>query len=263
MSTGIKKHLLTLGIIVCGIIFILSAYVLISYLLEGRAAEADFDELRTITEGDGSEPADEYADMVGKYRELYARNSDFVGWLRVYGMDIDYPVMQTPGDPEYYLHRNFDKEYSKAGTFFASAITDIEKPSDVTIIYGHRMKNGSMFGKLPSLDESDFYKEHRYIRFDTLTERRSYEIFCVYRTLVDTGEASEYRYYDYTDFADEADFEYFISEAKQREYFDTGVDVSYGDEIILLSTCESVRENGRVVVMGKRIPDSEAPNFSK
>jgi sortase B len=246
---------------VCAIVFAVSAYVIIDYLSKGHGAEQDVAELRHLPTGHAEGDPDTYANASERYRALFERNGDFVGWLRVRGMDIDYPVTQTPDDPEYYLHRNFEREYSRAGTLFASAIDDITKPSDVTIIYGHKMKNGSMFGTLSKLSDPDFYDEHRYLRFDTLSERRSYLIFAVCKTSVNTGEASEYRYYDYADFADEADFDGFIDEARRRQTFDAGVPVSYGDEIILLSTCEGEDDSGRLIVLGKRIPNEDAPKY--
>ncbi|MDR0357448.1 MAG: class B sortase [Clostridiales Family XIII bacterium] len=263
MSSSLKRNLLTLGIIVCVIVFALSAYIVVSYISEGKKSEAEFEELRKLPEVKAEESADKYEDIAEKYRILLKRNADFVGWLRVYDTDIDYPVMQTPREQEYYLHRNFDKEYSRAGTLFAAAGGDIGRPSDVIIVYGHKMKNGSMFGKLSKVSDPDFYEGHRFIRFDTLNERRSYLIFCVYKTAVNTGEASEYRYYDRVDFEDEAAFDDFIAEAERRQYFDTGVRATYGDEILLLSTCEGAGDNGRLVAMAKRIPNEEAPEYPK
>ncbi|MDR2157327.1 MAG: class B sortase [Clostridiales Family XIII bacterium] len=261
MSNSVKKHFLTLCIVACGIVFAVSACVLVGYFWEDRRAEADFGVLRDISAGHADGSADDFTDVIGKYESLAAMNGDFVGWLRVYGMNIDYPVMQTRNDPEYYLHRNFEKEYSRAGTPFVSAVCDVAEPGDVTVVYGHKMKNGSMFGKLSDLIDPDFYGKHRYIRFDTPVERRSYLIFCVALTTVNTGEASEYRYYDYSNFKDEEDFNRFVAGARERQCFDAGVSVSYGDEILLLSTCEGAGENGRLIVLGKRIPNAEAPKY--
>ena len=76
---------------------------------------------------------------------LYKENNDFVGWITIKGTNIDYPVMQNKKDEQFYLHRNFYKEYDFAGTPFCAAIADVDKPSDNILIYGHHLNAGTMF----------------------------------------------------------------------------------------------------------------------
>jgi sortase B len=256
-----KKIILNILIAICAVVFLVSAWYLGSYLLESKKSEDAFDRLRYTPPTRQQEETDDYAARQAYYRSLHEKNGDFVGWLRVYRMSIDYPVMQTPKNQDYYIHRNFEKDYAAAGTLFASAISDLQKPSDAIILYGHKMKNGTMFGKLSNLEKKDFYRDHRYIQLDTLTARHSYEIFCVFKTVVDTGRQSEFKYYGYADFADEADFNGLMDGARQREFFDTGVKAQYGDKILMLSTCEYSQKNGRLVVLAKEIPNDEAPRF--
>jgi sortase B len=260
MSERAKKNIFIILIIVFAGVFAVSAYMLISYFLETGKAEAEFDEIRKelkeLTEAlEPEKQKDQYKDIQPAYLALKAENKDLVGWLRIYDTAINYPVMQTISNPEYYLHRSFSREYSGSGTLFASEISEIEQPSDVIIVYGHRMKNGSMFGSFNKFTKPEYLKEHRYIRFDTLSERRTYEIFCVLRTTVETGQANEFKYYNAASFQNEDEFNSYIKEAQSKAYFETGITPAYGDELIVLSTCEYSEENSRLVIMGKRVED--------
>ena len=119
-------------IAVCAIVFCGSAAHLLFYAKDKLDAEKAFEQTRN-------------RDLA----ELYAQNSDLIGWIEIEGTKIDYPVMQTPDDPEYYLHRDFNREYSASGTpFLDSASVVLPKDNAVTwnwLIYGHNMKFGTMF----------------------------------------------------------------------------------------------------------------------
>ncbi|MDR0519756.1 MAG: class B sortase [Clostridiales Family XIII bacterium] len=252
-------------IVICAGVFAVSAYMLIDYYWKGHEAEAAFEELRPPDDGDDDTGASDgtggdskYAKRQAHYLKLQGKNSDIVGWLRVFGTDVNYPVMQTPSDQDYYLHRDFKKNQSAFGTLYASANSDIAKPSDVTIIYGHMMKNGSMFGGLKEYTSLSYMKKHRRIRFDTLSEERLYEVFCVFTESVNTGKPSEFKYYQASDFADEAEWGEFISKAKTLQLYDTGVSAAYGDELLALSTCEYSHADGRLVVLAKRVGQGES-----
>jgi sortase B len=257
-KTAGKRRLLIVLIIVCSAVFAVSAFMLIQYYLAAHESESAFDDLRLpddagASDGDWISPdPDLYAKRQAHYLDLYARNNDFIGWLKIFDTKVDYPVMQTPAERDYYLHRDFDKKYSAAGTLFASDISDTAKPSDVIIIFGHMMKSGSMFGGLKEYTSKDYLESHSIARFDTLEEERFYEIFLVFTEAVNTGKPSEFRYYDASDFADEAEFDDFLAQAKAKELYDTGVTAEYGDEILALSTCEYTHEDGRLVLLAKR-----------
>jgi sortase B len=173
--------------------------------------------------------------------------------------------VQTPDDPEYYLRRNFAKEHSVSGTIFAAGNSDLSKPSDVITIYGHHMKNSQMFGDLKHYTEKKYYKKHRYIRLDTLEQRFNYEVVAVFKVSVAHKEGVDppFPYYQYTDFADENDYNNYMALIKHFSLYDTGVDAEYGDQFIQLSTCEYTQKHGRLVVVGKRIPNEGAPVYPK
>lgn len=189
--------------------------------------------------------------------ELYARNNDLVGWLTVEGTKIDYPVMQC-GDDEYYLYHNFDKEEDKYGCLFVKSIADIHTPGTNVIIYGHHMKDDSMFGDLDRYASEEFYRQHGQIFFDTLYETRTYEVMAVFLTQVSAKEDdSGFQYYKFYQADTEEEFEDFYENVKEMSAYDTGLTAEFGDTFLTLSTCSGFAENGRFVVVAKRVDTDE------
>ena len=118
-------------------------------------------------------PVSEGEDVLAKYQELYLQNEDMVGWISIAGTTINYPVMQSRNNPNFYLKHNFEKEYSDLGTPYVQENCDIAE-SDNLVIYGHHIKGGRMFGALEDYKSQSFYEEHKTIQFDTLTEQAPY-----------------------------------------------------------------------------------------
>ena len=193
----------------------------------------------------------ETVEVLPEFAELYKMNNEIVGWCTIPGTVIDYPVMQSPGDPEFYLSRNFDKKQSYRGCLFAQADCDIDPASDNIILYGHRMSDGSMFDALDNYTKESFYQEHPYIFFDTLRELHTYKIVAVFLTTASVGQG--YSYHTFVNAESATDFQRYVSDVKAMSLYDTGVDATYGDKLITLSTCEYSQTNGRLVVVAKRI----------
>ena len=193
----------------------------------------------------------EIVEVLPEFAELYKKNNDIVGWFQIPGSDIDYPVMQSPGDPDYYLLHNFDKEFSYRGCLYAQADCDVFTPSDNIVIYGHRMSDGSMFARLDKYMKEQHYRDNPYIFFDTLTELHTYKIVSVFLTTASVGKG--FTYHTFVEADDEAEFNKFIKSVKSMALYDTGVDAAYGDKLITLSTCEYSQTNGRLVIVAKRI----------
>lgn len=189
--------------------------------------------------------------MLPSYAALYAENSDLFGWIQIDGTDLNYPVMYTPDDPEYYLRRAFDRSKSTSGVPFL----DGECPEDGRnyLIYGHNMKNGTMFSALLSYTEQEFYEEHPLIRFDTLFEKGEYEVMAVfYAKVYDTGDQEVFRYYQYTDLSSPERFQDYVAQVEAASLYDTGVTAEYGDQLLTLSTCSYHTDNGRFVVVARK-----------
>ena len=173
-----------------------------------------------------------------------------VGWISIAGTTINYPVMQTKNNPNFYLKRNFEKEYSDLGVPYIQENCDIAT-SDNLIIYGHHITGGRMFGALEDYKSQSFYEEHKTIQFDTLTEQAEYEIIAVFKTVAYSAQG--YRYYDFVDAENEEEFDAFVGKCKELALYDTGVTAEYGDRLITLSTCEYSAQNGRLAVVAKKI----------
>ena len=177
---------------------------------------------------------------------IYQLNNDLVGWISFPGSKINYPVLQTPDEPNYYLNRDFYGETSKWGAIYVNEKCDVNKPSDNVTIYGHNMKDGQMFGTLKKWQLKSYWEDHQTFRFDTLYERRTYQIFAVFKTTAISGEG--FQYHSFIDAKDEAAFNKFIATIKRLDFYDTGITPVYGDKIVLLSTCDSTLAHGRFVV---------------
>ena len=195
------------------------------------------------------EPASELT-AYDKYAAVYEQNSDFIGWISIEDTKINYPVMQTPGNKDFYLKHAFDKSYSEYGVPYMQENCKLGL-SDNCVIYGHHMQDGSMFADLCKYESEDFYKEHKTIHFDTLAGFGEYEIVCVFKTAAYSADG--FKYYHFVDAADAAEFNSFLSTCQSLALYDTGVSAEYGDKLITLSTCEYSRSNGRMVIVAKLV----------
>ena len=185
-------------------------------------------------------------------RNLYLENSDMVGWIQIEGTGIDYPVMQTPADPTYYLKHNFEKNYTDYGCPFMQADCDAQAPSDNLIIYGHNMKDGSMFADLAKYRSKDFWQTHKTVRFDTASGSSAYEIFAVIHTTVQADAADAFQFYRFVDAAAPEEFADYVSACKARALDDTGIYAECGDRLLTLSTCDNITDDGRWLVIAKQ-----------
>ena len=154
-------------------------------------------------------------------------------------------------DDEYYLHHNFQKEKDKYGCLYVRSIADLNTPGTNFIIYGHNMRDGSMFGNLDEYASEDFYREHVRISFDTLYEGRTYEILSAFSTRIQ--EESEFKYYEFYQANTEQEFLGFYENIKKLSLYDTGVTAEFGDTFLTLSTCFGSAEDERFVVIAKKI----------
>ena len=195
------------------------------------------------------EPAQELT-AYDKYAAVYEQNSDFIGWISIEDTKINYPVMQTPGNKDFYLKHAFDKSYSEYGVPYMQENCKMGL-SDNCVIYGHHMQDGSMFADLCKYESEDFYKEHKTIHFDTLAGFGEYEIVCVFKTAAYSADG--FKYYHFVDAADAAEFNSFLSSCQSLALYDTGVSAEYGDKLITLSTCEYSRSNGRMVIVARLV----------
>ena len=265
-------------------VFLFSAAYLINYWVHSREAGSDYDDLASrlesmratiptetkptdppppVTDPDTGEtivteplptepPEPTEPQILPEYAPFYELNNDMVGWITIPDTKINYPVMQTPDNPDYYLKRNFYKMGSDWGAIYAREVCDINRPSDNITLYGHHMQDGSMFAQLSKFQFQNFWQEHQTFTFDTLYERHTYKIWAVFKTSANLGD-NHFPYHRFSDAATKEEFDAFVAQVKLLDYYDTGITPVYGDKLLTLSTCEYTLDNGRFVVCAVRI----------
>ena len=201
--------------------------------------------------------------ILKKYAKLYKLNNNMIGWIRINGTIIDYPVLWVEGDNDYYLEHDFYGEKSKYGQIILDYRCDFEEPSTNLIFHGHHMADGTMFGSLRRYQKESYYNKHKYIQFDTIYEEGTYEIFAVFLSKIYNRDDRVFKYYNFIDAASEEAFDSYVASVKALSLYETGITPVYGDELIALSTCEYSQDNGRLVVVARRLSPEEAEKLSK
>lgn len=237
-----KNKICIVMILVLAAIFAVSTYLFVTENMQDKKQLDEFESIAQTVE-DSEQCSD------NKYSDLYAQNNDFIGWIKIEDTVIDYPVMQSKDSPDFYLKHNFNKAYSRFGVPYMQENCSLS--SDNIIVYGHNMKNKSMFNELTKYKNKDFYNTHRYIQFDTLSEQRKYEVIGAFKTVAYTSNG--FQYYNFVKANTEEDFRAYIEKCQALSFYDTGISAEYGDELITLSTCEYSQNNGRLVVVAKLI----------
>lgn len=270
-----KKTLVNILTVICLLVAIGCGAYLAYYYYTSAQAEKAFDELREmivavdepeLAGGDNTtdESVESDVEMVTvgdvliqkKYEKLYQENNDFIGWLTIEGTLVDYPVMYTPNDSEngeFYIHRDYEMNYSAAGLPFVDKNCTVEAPTDNVIIYGHNMNAGTMFHDILQYENEDFYNAHKTFTFDTIYEDGTYEVVAAFYGQVLPDDSTEFKYYQFVNAGDEEEFDDFVNHIKDMSVIDTGVDVQYGDKLITLSTCAYHVTDGRFAVIAKKI----------
>lgn len=196
-------------------------------------------------------------EVLPEYKAILQENSDFAGWIRIDGTKIDYPVMITRNDPDFYLNHNFEKSEDINGTLFMDARTNLTYRSANVIIYGHNMKSGQMFGGLKKYLNEDYWRSHKQIVFDTIYEKGTYEIFAVCLAQVHYQDEDTFRYYDFVEADTEETYQEFLQNISQLSVFMDGELPEYGEKLLTLSTCNNYVEDGRLFLVAKQCKDAE------
>ncbi len=291
IAVFLKKHIFTILMVVFAAIFLFFAGLLVDYFINSNKQKKQHNELASIVEqiqqqqqnynpngdftGDPNASVSdklnnplvnnnnpyvevphpvtgELIDVLREYSTVYLMNTDLVGWIKIGGTKINYPVLQSPDHVNYYLKRDFYKEDSRHGSIFAHEMANFSNLSDNITLYGHNMGDGSMFADLHNYRDPDYYDSHAYITFDTLTNHNTYKIFAVFDTtdLLDSGFA----YHDFVD-GDEEEFNAFVTSCKELSLYDTGETPVYGNKLLTLSTCDNdvIDPHGRFVVVARKV----------
>lgn len=196
-------------------------------------------------------PETEEADaLLAYYQSLAEKNPDFIGWIAIENTAVDYPVMYTPEDPQKYLHRDFEGRYSFAGLPFLDASCDLSGPAANLIVYAHNMRSGQMFAEVTKYLDPDFLKAHPVVLFDTLSERREFEVIAVLQIDLKPLSDPSMLCYSTSDTATQAAADELNEYISRFASIRVGK-VQAGDSILTLSTCKRIGNLDRMVVIGR------------
>lgn len=265
--TGFDVFRLIAGIL-CLCIAIGCIYYLGNYFLKSKHSQDQVQNLKQLISEEDSDSAEktaqdkqqpEYVTVNGrlvqkKFAALYEANPDFIGWLTIPDTRVDYPVMQHPGDNEYYIHRNFEEEWDGSGLLFLDLRSNYMLPTDNLLIYGHNMKTGTMLADILKYESEEYYQEHKYLTFDTLDGDEEYEVIAAFYSQIYPEEDTEhFKYYEFFDAASEEEFNTYIEQIRSLTPYEIKAEAAYGDTLITLSTCAYNTQDGRFALVARKI----------
>ena len=254
-SSGIVYKLLIL-ILLCVIAFCL--YKIVPYYLNNYNSSSTYKDLSSSYVKNTEEDSDASGDGIPAWAKtdvdiavLQKLNSDIVGWIRFDNTDvipIDYPIAYAASN-ETYLHADIYKKYSYAGTLFIEETNTGDLSDLSTIIYGHNMNNGSMFGSLKKYRrDSSIYDDNQYFTIYTADKAYRYQIFSYFST--STGS-----FVYQTGFSEGEEYDSYLNSLVSASSKKTGITPSGDQKVVLLSTCQGRDSNTRFIVCGLLIDE--------
>lgn len=191
--------------------------------------------------------------MLAYLAELYEKNQDVAGWIKIEDTVIDYPVVYTPENQNKYVYMNLDGQYSYAGEIIMDVRCTIDPESTNVILHGHNMKNGSMFNSIMNYEKQEYWEEHPIIRYSTLYEEREYMVIAAYRDKIYWPEIDNFKFYEFSNPETEEEFNEGMDYIMERAAYDTGLTAEFGDRLLLLVTCAYHTDNGRFIVVAREV----------
>lgn len=248
MNPKMKKKILQIFIAFFVVVLLLALGGIGKYYLDMSKDEESFAKLAQMNK---IAEEREYS-----YEMLKDANEDFAGWLYIEGTNIDYPVMYTPEEPEYYLRRSFERNYSRSGVPFIDAQCSLD--CNNLVIHGHNMRNGTMFSELLKYDDEDFYNKHKYISFHDVNGENTYQVVSAFYTQIYPDEDGVFRYYDYFGELNSERMREYVQNICALRIYDPKCVVTENDDLLTLSTCAYHVDDGRFVLVAKKIDSSSA-----
>ena len=244
-KTSNKNRITTLLLIIFFILLIISTVKIVEWYINNKENQKIKEEIsKVVTIKEIKQEGENKQEYNVDFEKLKEKNANTIAWLKVNGTNIEYPIVQAT-DNSYYLKHNFNKEYNSAGWIFADYRNKFDGTDKNIIIYGHNMKDNSMFGSLKNILKEHWYNnEQNYIiNFITKDESQSYKVFSIYQI-----EAEDY--YIKTDFNDQ-EFLKYIETVISRSVKDFNIEVTEEDSILTLSTCAD-NNKYRIVLHAKK-----------
>ncbi len=244
-----RKKILQILIVFFAVVLIVAGGYLGKYYYDMSKDQKAFAKLTHVQ---GGVDKSEYS-----YEMLKKANEDFAGWLYIEGTNIDYPVMYTPNEPEYYLRRSFEKKYSRSGVPFIDGACTTK--SNNLVIHGHNMRNGTMFSELLKYADKDFFYNHQLISFQDMDGENIYQVIAAFYTQVySEDKEGVFRYYKYFGDLDKAKLEEYLRNVRQASLFAAECEFDADDSFMTLSTCAYQTDDGRFVVVAKKAENKSA-----
>lgn len=253
-----KKKIINIIYVICIIVFLISCVYIVNYFINVGKTKSDIEEIRdimdsnenvvenTIVSGEQTENVNPKIEQLKKVQEL---NEEIVAWLKIEGTEINYPVLQADNN-EYYLTRNYKKEYNSNGSIFLDCRYSFERPSDNFLIYGHNNNNGLMFDDLLAYENKSYYESHPEINLTTTKEDATYKIIAVFKgQAYQENSENEFSYYNYIDFENDEEYYNYIENCKKNSLYEIDSKIDHREKLLTLSTCEYSKKNGRFAIL--------------
>lgn len=251
------------------VLTIISGIVVLIDLVRIYQEEKFWEDVRELKEtGYVSDSEWAIEDILPEYQELYKRNQDTVGWLKMDGARIDTPIMQTKETPEYYLRRNFDKEDYSGGTPFIDYRCSVfPRRSFNLILYGHYSNGDRLFRRILDYSSEVWTLKNKEFQFDTLEEKGIYEVIAAFYydgtdVMLNIPEVNEgeqaYTFYNYIELDSEEGFEQFVQNIEGLNLYKGDIEITKDDKILTIVCCapkefSGIEEEGRFVLIAKKI----------
>lgn len=233
-------------LIILTIVFLFLSYRLYCFI-DGRYSTRILN--RIVTEIETGDIDEVQEDM----KRLYNENNDLVGFIVIPGTKIKYPVVYTQGK-DYYINKDFNKKPSLGGTLYIDKHNTVSPRDTNLIIHGHNMyHDGTMFNDLHKFKDENFYLNHKTFTYYTLKEKEEYEIVSVFLSKVYLVTDQVFKYYKFYNADTIDDFNYYKTNIMELNMHKNTTDIKFGDQFLTLSTCEYSQENGRLVIVAKKI----------
>ena len=266
--------------LVASLVFLGAGVMLVSTLVQSNEAQKDLTHIMesvtttvatTIDENGNVETVPPTTEERLQHNESVMKgfievSGDVKGFIELPGCDIYYPVVQGT-DNDYYLTHTYDNKSNKAGAIFVDyrCTLSAERFSPNIVLYGHNQEDGTMFGNLKYYkNDVEFYKKNPFVTFNTEYGLGDYVIFAYFVTNVYPKQdyyGEVFHYHDYIEeLSNRATFRWYMKEVEERNQIIPTVDVKYGDQLLVLSTCSNEYSDSRFVVIARRLREGEEPS---
>ena len=259
------KVFFNIAIVLLCALMVFSFLAIVNTAVRNNAEKKDFESLALLTQtppettmgeaqdyGSNSIQTEQEPIFTRNLNPLYEKNSDCIGWICIPDTAVDYPVMHTPQNPQKYLRKNFDCEYSSSGVPFLHENNTLD--SDNLIIYGHNMKNGTMFSDITRYRNDTYCAEHPTIELETRRGLKLYTVFAVVQV------KNNNTWYQFITANDEEDYKNRIKMISEAALYTFGASPQYGQQLLTLSTCYGNSKNDRLIIIAAEYIKNIAEN---